>query len=134
MRLRVSTLQISRKLQAITHLRPAVTFNTTKLTDNQYAPDLQLDATSPWAYAIDPSTAEFITNTPDDNKLPSPIFDNGLPPVSILVSACRIDWATAGDAWVEVPPQNATCKGDTEKITLTPYGVSARNCSLIFWS
>jgi len=100
-----------------------VTYNSTNLTNNAIAPDYQFDATSPWAYAVDPSTAEFKFAEPD-GSLPSPIFQEGRPPVSITVSACRIEWALAGDTFVDVPPQNATCVGEEEKITLTPYGVS----------
>lgn len=83
---------------------------------------MQLDPAADWAFAIDPSTFKF-TNT-GATDLPSPIFDEGLPPVSITVEGCAIEWGTAGDLFADVPPQSPSCTGDRETITLTPYGVS----------
>jgi hypothetical protein len=83
---------------------------------------LQLDPAADWAYAIDPSTFQF-ANT-GETDLPSPIFDENLPPVSITVDGCLVEWATAGDLFADAPPQSPSCTGDRQTLKLTPYGVS----------
>lgn len=103
-----------------------VTFNKTVIKANTVEPraaDYELDATSAWAYAIDPSTAKYVYAPPAGGILPSPIFDEGLPPGSITVSACSIKWTLAGDTFVTVPPTKPKCIGGVETIVLNPYGV-----------
>ena len=87
------------------------------------AADYQFEATTAWQFAIDPSTLIFNPGTPT-SKLPSPIFDSGKPPFSISVTACPIDWDTAGDTFAAAPPSNPACTGPAANITLTPFGVS----------
>ena len=61
------------------------------------AVDLQFEATEAWAYAIDTTKLTFVNTPPADGSLPSPVFDSGLPPLSIVALACPIDWPVAGD-------------------------------------
>ncbi|KAJ7577524.1 hypothetical protein C8J56DRAFT_970986 [Mycena floridula] len=86
------------------------------------AVDLEFDATAAWQYAIDPSTLKFVSSPPASGVLPSPIFDAGLPPVSMTVKACPISWATAGTTFAASPPQNPACTGAQTTLTLRPYG------------
>ncbi|VDC01870.1 unnamed protein product [Peniophora sp. CBMAI 1063] len=87
------------------------------------AVDLQFEATEAWAYAIDTTKLTFVNTPPSSGSLPSPVFDSGLPPLSIVALACPIDWPVAGDTFAAAPPQSpATCTGDAKNITLTPFG------------
>ncbi|THU97653.1 hypothetical protein K435DRAFT_857427 [Dendrothele bispora CBS 962.96] len=86
------------------------------------AVDLQFEATAAWQYAIDPSTLKFINSPPQSGALPSPIFDSNLPPLSIEVTACPINWNIAGSTFAASPPQNPACVGAQKTIKLTPYG------------
>lgn len=95
--------------------------------DEPRAVDLQFKATAPWQYAIDPSTLEFNSGSQQDGTLPSPIFDSGLPPNTISVSACLIEWSIAGDTFASDPPENVSCTGNITQITLWPLGVSKFN-------
>ena len=91
------------------------------------AVDLEFDATAAWQYAIDPSTLTFHASTPEGGKLPSPVFDSGLSPFTISVSACPIEWDVAGDTFAAAPPESpVVCTGSPVNITLSPYGVSRR--------
>ncbi|KAF9075009.1 hypothetical protein BDP27DRAFT_1359207 [Rhodocollybia butyracea] len=101
--------------------------NSSVLTDNAQQPlaqDLELDATAVWQYAIDPTTLQFVNNPPTSGTLPSPVFDSGLPPLSMTVTACPIDWPEAGDTFVTSPPTNPACTGTQTTIALTPYGAA----------
>ena len=98
------------------------------------AVDLEFDATAAWQYAIDPSTLKFNSGSPQDGTLPSPIFDSGLPPNTISVSACLIEWSIAGDTFASDPPRNASCLGNTTTITLIPLGVSSSLSLHIFFN
>ncbi|PIL25174.1 hypothetical protein GSI_13063 [Ganoderma sinense ZZ0214-1] len=86
------------------------------------AVDLEFDATEAWQYAIDPSTLTFHTGTPAGGQLPSPIFDSGLPPFTISVAACPIDWAEGGNTFAAAPPTDPACTGAVTNITLSPFG------------
>ncbi|TBU30569.1 hypothetical protein BD309DRAFT_951719 [Dichomitus squalens] len=86
------------------------------------AVDLEFDTTETWQYAIDPSTLVFHGSTPSGGKLPSPVFDSGLPPFTITATACPIDWEVAGDTFAAAPPTNPTCTGAVKNITLWPFG------------
>ncbi|KAF7289348.1 hypothetical protein MIND_01396900 [Mycena indigotica] len=88
------------------------------------AVDLEFTPADAWQYAIDPSTLAFVNNPPRSGMLPSPIFDSGLPPVTLSVSACRIDWPLAGDMFAAPPPQNPSCLGGMRNITLWPFGAT----------
>lgn len=89
------------------------------------AVDLQFEATTSWQFAIDPSTLNFHNNPPVNGVLPSPIFDYGLPPFSMTVTACPIIWPIAGDMFASSPPQSPVgCVGDNQTIVLRPFGVS----------
>lgn len=88
------------------------------------AVDLEFDATADWQYAIDPSTLRFNGASPAGGKLPSPVFDSGLPPFTIDVTACPINWPIAGDTFAASPPTNPACTGSAVNITLWPFGVS----------
>ncbi|KAF5313805.1 hypothetical protein D9758_017919 [Tetrapyrgos nigripes] len=99
--------------------------NQTVLTKNAQEPravDLQFEATAAWQYAIDPSTLKFVNKPPSSGKLPSPVYDSNLPPLSITVTACPITWKTAGSTFASAPPTNPACTGAQKTITLTPYG------------
>ncbi|KAF9060290.1 hypothetical protein BDP27DRAFT_1339847 [Rhodocollybia butyracea] len=93
-----------------------------------HAVDLQLEPTAAWEYALDadPATMSFHNeaNLSDRYILPSPIFDSGKPPVSIVVSACPIDWPLGGDMFVTSPPENPECVGKVSKIRLVPFGAT----------
>ena len=86
--------------------------------------DLEYDPTGPWQFAIDPESLVFSDTPPEDGKLPSPIFDSGLPPYTITATACPIEWAVAGDTFASPPPTDPSCTGPVTNITLWPYGVS----------
>ncbi|KAI0358002.1 hypothetical protein OH77DRAFT_1580683 [Trametes cingulata] len=88
------------------------------------AVDLEFDATAPWQYAIDPSSLTFHGGSPSGGKLPSPIFDSGLPPFTITATACPIDWSVAGDTFAAAPPVNPACTGPATNITLWPFGAT----------
>ncbi|EIW84902.1 hypothetical protein CONPUDRAFT_117150 [Coniophora puteana RWD-64-598 SS2] len=93
--------------------------------DQALAVDLEFDANAPWQYAIDTTTLAFASNLPTQNgTLPSPIWDTGLPPVSMTVTACPIDWALAGTTYAAVPPTSPSCTGNPTNITLWPYGAT----------
>ncbi|KAG7094358.1 hypothetical protein E1B28_007958 [Marasmius oreades] len=98
---------------------------TTVLKTNSQQPlakDLQFKAAGPWQYAIDPSTFKFVNTPPTNGTLPSPVFDSGKPPLSITVTACLINWPTAGDTFAASPPQSPACTGAKTTITLRPFG------------
>ncbi|KAH7928745.1 hypothetical protein BV22DRAFT_1126265 [Leucogyrophana mollusca] len=101
--------------------------NQTVLTQNAQQPlavDLQFLATEAWQYAIDPSTLTFHSNPPSSGTLPSPIFDSGLPPLTITATACLIEWGLAGSEFVDSPPENPECTGAPTEITLWPFGAT----------
>lgn len=110
--------------------------NQTVLAQNAEQPlavDLQFLSTEEWQYAIDTSTLTFHNNPPPSGQLPSPVFDAGLPPFTITVVACPIEWNLAGDTFVTSPPINPTCTGAPKNITLWPYGVREPN-TVVSWS
>ncbi|KAF8062243.1 hypothetical protein FPV67DRAFT_262778 [Lyophyllum atratum] len=88
------------------------------------AVDLEFDATAAWQYAIDPATLKFSNVPPASGKLPSPVFDSGKSPLTITVTACPINWATAGDTFAAAPPTNPACRGAQKTLTLSPYGTT----------
>ncbi|EJD02570.1 uncharacterized protein FOMMEDRAFT_19884 [Fomitiporia mediterranea MF3/22] len=92
--------------------------------DEPRAIDVQMEATAAWQYAIDPKTLKFNAGTPEGGTLPSPVFDSGLPPFSMSVTACPIEWSVAGDTFASDPPQNVTCTGNATTITLWPLGAT----------
>ncbi|KAF8591854.1 hypothetical protein K439DRAFT_1536444 [Ramaria rubella] len=100
--------------------------NETVLTQNAQQPlaaDLQFEATSSWQFAIDPASLQFHNAPPANGKLPSPIFDSGLPPLSITATACPIVWPIAGNTFAAAPPQSpVACTGNNQTITFRPYG------------
>lgn len=85
-------------------------------------------AADAWQFAIDPDTLAFTNTPPMSGVLPSPIYDAGLPPFTLSVSACPIDWPVAGDMFAAPPPENPTCLGAFQNITLWPFGV---RCPLV---
>ncbi|KAK7060778.1 hypothetical protein VNI00_000510 [Paramarasmius palmivorus] len=87
-----------------------------------HAMDLQFDATEDWEYAIDPASLQF--HSTSLSKLPSPIFDSGLPPLSITARACKVNWTLAGDTYASSPPENPDCVGEEREITLWPFGAT----------
>ncbi|KAJ7222587.1 hypothetical protein GGX14DRAFT_664365 [Mycena pura] len=86
------------------------------------AQDFEFDATASWQYAIDPATLKFSSSPPESGLLPSPIFDSGLTPLKITVTACLINWTIQAPTFAAIPPTNPTCTGPATTITLTPYG------------
>ena len=91
------------------------------------AVDLEFDATGEWQYAIDPKTLQ--VHLPDLSSLPplpSPVFDAGQSPLSITVTACPIQWMTAGSTFAASPPMNPSCIGTNTTLSLTPLGVSLK--------
>ena len=95
----------------------------TRNAEQPMAVDLEFDATETWQYAIDTSTLQFHNSPPSSGSLPSPIYDSGLPPMSMTVTACEIEWSVAGDTFASSPPSNPECTGPATNITLWPYGV-----------
>ncbi|KAJ7701985.1 hypothetical protein B0H16DRAFT_750843 [Mycena metata] len=77
-----------------------------------------------WQLAIDPSTLAFTNTPPASGVLPSPIYDASLPPFTLSVSACPIDWPVAGDMFAAPPPENPACLGAFRNVTLWPFGAS----------
>ncbi|KAJ3847972.1 hypothetical protein EV368DRAFT_76450 [Lentinula lateritia] len=103
-----------------------------------HAIDLQIDPVGDWEYAINTDSAKMMFHNDAENtevetrsiptvsesyKLPSPIFDSGKPPVSIIVPACPIKWPLAGDMFVTFPPEYPECVGEERNIKLIPFGV-----------
>ncbi|KAJ7876089.1 hypothetical protein B0H14DRAFT_2714547 [Mycena olivaceomarginata] len=88
------------------------------------AVDLEFLPEGAWQFAINPSTLAFANTPPPSGVLPSPIYDAGLPPFTLTVSACPIDWPVAGDMFAEPPPENPTCLGAFRNITLWPFGAA----------
>ncbi|KAJ6593366.1 hypothetical protein B0H19DRAFT_18636 [Mycena capillaripes] len=80
-------------------------------------------AADAWQFAIDPATLTFTNTPPASGILPSPIYDAGLPPFTLSVSACPIDWPVDGDTFAAPPPENPSCMGAFRNITLWPFGV-----------
>lgn len=80
-------------------------------------------ANTTWQWAIDPATLAFHASPPAGGGLPSPVFDAGVPPVSISVLACQVEWDLAGDTFAAPPPASPSCVGEKTNITLWPYGV-----------
>ncbi|KAG6829924.1 hypothetical protein H0H92_002947 [Tricholoma furcatifolium] len=104
-----------------------VSRNQTILAQNAEQPlavDLEFDATTAWQYAIDPNTLQFNNAPPASGVLPSPVFDSGMSPLSITVTACSISWDTAGDTFAASPPESPACTGAQQTLTLTPYGIT----------
>jgi len=93
-------------------------------TEQPLAVDLQFLPTEEWQYAIDVSTLTFHNNPPPSGQLPTPIFDAGLPPYTITVLACPIQWNLAGSNFVTSPPVDPTCTGGAKSVTLWPYGAT----------
>lgn len=99
--------------------------STTVLTvasNNNNAKDLQFEATDAWQWAIDPNTLKFQSKSV--SSLPSPVYDSGLPPYTITVTACPINWPTVGSLYATDPPVNPACTGSARTITLWPYGAT----------
>lgn len=96
----------------------------TRNSEQPLAVDLEFDSTAAWQYAIDPSTLRFTSEVLPSGKLPSPVFDSGLPPFTITATACPINWTIAGDTFAAPPPTNPACTGSAVNITLWPFGVS----------
>ncbi|KAF5343072.1 hypothetical protein D9758_011159 [Tetrapyrgos nigripes] len=99
--------------------------NSTVIAQNAQEPravDLQFEAIVSWQYAIDPSTVQFVNDPPSSGTLPSPVFDSNLPPLSIEVTACPIEWSVAGNTFASAPPENPACTGAQKTIRLTPFG------------
>ncbi|THH15834.1 hypothetical protein EW146_g4704 [Bondarzewia mesenterica] len=94
------------------------------------AVDLQFEATQAWQYAIDLTTLKFNNNPPMSGSLPSPIFDSGLPPFTITVTACPIEWTAAGSTFASAPPESSNCVGNTTTITLWPFGMSEMSAAI----
>ncbi|GAV98713.1 hypothetical protein LENED_000110 [Lentinula edodes] len=104
-----------------------------------HAIDLQIDPVGDWEYAINTDSAKMMFHNDAENteveirsiptfsesyKLPSPIFDSGKPPVSIIVPACPIKWPLAGDMFVASPPEYPECVGEERNIKLIPFGAT----------
>nr|GAT56206.1 predicted protein [Mycena chlorophos] len=88
------------------------------------AVDLEFTPADAWQYAIDPSTITYSNTPPASGVLPSPIYDAGLPPVTLSVAACPIDWPLDGDMFAAPPPENPTCVGSWRNIALWPFGAA----------
>ncbi|CAK5281695.1 unnamed protein product [Mycena citricolor] len=86
--------------------------------------DLEFLPSATWEYAIDPSTLEYSNVPPVDGLLPSPVYDKYMPPTTLSVQACPIDWPLDGDMFAAPPPEDPVCIGPFRKITLWPFGVS----------
>ncbi|KAJ7742166.1 hypothetical protein DFH07DRAFT_964682 [Mycena maculata] len=88
------------------------------------AVDLEFLPADAWQFAIDPATLAFSNTPPASGVLPSPIYDAGLPPCTMTVSACPIDWPVDGDMFAAPPPENPSCLGAFRNITLWPFGAA----------
>jgi hypothetical protein len=85
------------------------------------ARDWTITPRSPWAIAIDPSTLRFYAFPNRDEELPSPIWEENAPPVTIAALACEIDWDISA-GYAASPPVNRSCIGRAFMIGLAPYG------------
>ncbi|PYH89615.1 hypothetical protein BO71DRAFT_413224 [Aspergillus ellipticus CBS 707.79] len=78
--------------------------------------------TSPWAYAIDPTTLRFRSMANGTEKLPNLLWTLGAP-TSITATVCEIDWPMV-DGYAANPPlkEDRRCVGKPFEIDLVPYG------------
>ena len=93
-----------------------------------YAPPQSRDwtyhSTTPWNYAIDPSTLTYHGSDSESATLASPLFSPRAPPGYMTVQACRIDWPMAFDGSVPGYPPTGDAKGCTSDkvvVRLVPY-------------
>jgi hypothetical protein len=83
------------------------------------------DPTSPWNYAIDPTTLTYNAGSLSSNdSLPNPIWTLNAPPVTISAMVCQIDWSLTDDGYAPNPPLpgSRNCTGDPFEVQLVPYG------------
>ncbi|KAL8717047.1 MAG: hypothetical protein Q9225_005683, partial [Loekoesia sp. 1 TL-2023] len=87
------------------------------------AHDHYITNTKPWNIAIDPSTLEYHTSTPEDMELPNPIWAYEAPPNYITAKGCEIEWEM--EKQLPKPPPargERKCKGSVREVVLRPYG------------
>lgn len=86
--------------------------------------DHVLEPTSPWKYAIDPSTISVETTAQGNHSLPNPVFTRNGPPISLRVDAYPIDWPVEMDT-ASLPPLNTSVHAsDKIRLKLIPYGAA----------
>ncbi|KAF8313595.1 hypothetical protein DL93DRAFT_2167719 [Clavulina sp. PMI_390] len=89
------------------------------------AADYELDASSSWAYAIDPKSLYFHGSSASPSAaLPTPIFADGAPPLTISAIGCSVNWTTGGTTWANNPPEYPLCTSGSVNLTLVPYGAT----------
>ncbi|KAF1815284.1 hypothetical protein P152DRAFT_391965 [Eremomyces bilateralis CBS 781.70] len=97
------------------------------------AKDWSMTPSSPWAVAIDPSTLSVHNaGVPEDGSLPNPVWAPGVPPISITVKGCEIEWPLYGgktghvrDGRIpDLPPSKELrkCIGPVQEWKLVPHG------------
>lgn len=107
---------------------PPRSFNLQKELSDGYAPrkavDWNMTNTSAWNVAIDPSTLTFHSTADEDERLPSPIFEPGAPPVYMTATGCQIKWPLhLGSVPGAVPPaEDRKCIEEPYEVRLRPYG------------
>ena len=93
-----------------------------------YTHDYQISSASPWAVAIDPSSARFHRNATD--KLKSPIWARGAPPTWITIQACEIAWGMNSGVIAEPPRKgHRRCLGDMFEARMIPFGAAKLHMS-----
>ena len=88
------------------------------------ANDWTILPSTPWNFAIDPSTVFFYEYLNREEPLPNPIWQEDGPPVSISVMACQIDWTLTDGGYAPIPPQlgKRNCTSRVVMVELKPYG------------
>ncbi|KAF9263766.1 DUF1680-domain-containing protein [Marasmius fiardii PR-910] len=89
--------------------------------------DYQLDPTSAWQVAIDPSTLRYNGDANSTNLAQlgaGNVFASSGAPVSISVNVCPISWNVVTNAADAPPTSPAVCTGAETGVKLVPYGAA----------
>lgn len=86
--------------------------------------DYVMNPSSPWQFAIDPSTLAVQQEHRVDSRLPNPVWTSGGPPTALSVDAYPIDWPLdLGTA--APPPINPVVDARTKtSLRLVPFGAA----------
>lgn len=87
-------------------------------TTNCYTHDHEMEPTTIWNIAIDPSQIEVIRK--NVTTMPNPIWELGAPPIELRVAAIEIEWPLLHDS-PDIPPLHPMVKGEPFSARFVPY-------------